>query len=258
VNRFFAPALLCLLLSIGCVPPSLAPYPSPAVAPGEVATLMARPLRSIASLTGEGSLRFEDRGARLVGELSLRLIADKGVRLDIFTPILTPLATLVSTPQKLIYLDYHRRRALEAPATDRTLDRFLQLPLEPRLLTQALAGGVVLPADGWRAVRPDGEAEEGLWMFARDDWRAGLDPETQRPALLADTHEQPVIVTWTDWQRIDGIDVATTIAAQRPAQRQAMRIKLTRLNVNRALDESILTPAIPTGWPLRRLGGSGE
>lgn len=258
MNRYFAPALLCLLLLIGCVPPPLAPYPPPGIAPGEVAALMARPLQSIKTLAGEGTLRFEDRGARLVGELNLRLIADKGVRLDIFTPIFTPLATLVSTPQKLIYLDYHRRRAVEAPATDRTLDRFLQLPLEPRLLTQALAGGVVLPADRWRAVRPDGEAEEGLWMFARDDWRAGIDPESQRPALLATMDEQPVIVTWTDWQRIAGVDVATTIAAQRPAQQQAMRIKLTRLDVNRALDESILTPEIPTGWPRRRLGGSGE
>jgi outer membrane lipoprotein-sorting protein len=245
--------LACLALALVACAPRVAPSIEWPLSAREVRDALAAPLQNVRTLSGSGTVRQENGDNVLVADALLSLDVGRGVRLDVLSPVLSPLLTLVVTKNEITLLDFRRRRAVIGPATAQTTETLLRLRVDPRLLTEILTGGASLPDAAWRPVAPRGEAEEGLWTYAADSWRVGLDPHTRRPVLLAVDGDDPLVITWSHRQTVDQVEIARQVAIRRPRPRQGLRLSLAEVKANQPVDAALFQPKIPDGFNVQRL-----
>ncbi|MCL4233173.1 MAG: DUF4292 domain-containing protein, partial [Deltaproteobacteria bacterium] len=133
--------------------------PTPHIAPPPVRDLAQAMMDRAVPYSATGGVRA---GGMLFGFAEAEFAVDPraGVRVDVYTPFMTPAGSLVLTPTGAGFFD--RMEGVLVRGDARTLlDRLLDVPVDPAPLPWILAGGLP-PADG------------GEWTLAK---RAPGDPE---------------------------------------------------------------------------------
>jgi len=239
---------------VGCVSPPPTVELNFSLSAREVSELLAQPVREVQSLKALGTLGVERQDGKLVLDANVLMIAGQGVRIDVISPFFTPIISMSADANELTILDYVRHQARIGPATADSANAFYQLRVEPSLLAQIVAGGLVLPQQSWNPVPPAGEDEQGLWIYASDPWRVGLDPHSKRPVYLARQENELLIIAWSRIQPENAVDIAHEINLTRPGTGQALHLKLKEVELNKPLAKEALQLEIPPGWTVLRLG----
>ncbi len=247
-------AVFALGLTVACTPPKARILPPPSLTPSEVARLLAAPLQQINTLQADGIIKMIDRGAPVISDMFLVFDAKQGLRLDIVTPMATPLFSTVVRPDRILLLDFRRNLMVDGPADEQTAFSLLRFAIDPKLLLQITAGGFTHDGPPWQFVPPTNDTER-LWSFQSGPWRARIDPESLRLVRLSLAGQSPITVEWSRFLDVDGVSMAHTITIERPTKNQTLVLKLNEVRANQEVDIHLLRPIAPPGWSCSSIDG---
>ena len=242
-------------------PPEVTAMPAPEVVLAELRTAGA----GKSSLRAEGRVTYFGEKGRV--RLKAVILGERPghFRIETLSPFEQPIDVMACDGARLWLLSGDRLR--EGPATPENIARLLPLPLYPEEVVDVLLGGVP-SGDRFQATQVE-PAEEGQWrlhLAGANGERAQLliDPVAKlvrRSALLDTDGKERVTVDFGDFSApegsADGREMPQESVVKLPGRDFDMTIKLTKAQVDVALDPSLFRINAPPGVPLEALDSPG-
>lgn len=256
----------CLALVFACRPaevrpPELTTLPAPAVALAELRAAGANKH----SLTAEGRVTYFGEKGRV--RLKAVLLAERPgrFRIETLSPFEQPVDVMACDGSRLWLLSGDRLR--EGPATPENIARLLPMPLYPEEVVDVLLGGVP-SGERFSATGIQG-ADDGQWRLelssgggvAAHLWMDPVAKQVRRLALLDAGGQERVTVDFDDFGvpegATDGRELPQEIVVKVPGRDLDVSIKLTRAQVDRAIDPGLFRIEAPPGVALEPLDSPG-
>lgn len=242
-------------------PPEVTAMPAPEVVLSELRAAGA----GKSSLRAEGRVTYFGEKGRV--RLKAVILGERPghFRIETLSPFEQPVDVMACDGARLWLLSGDRLR--EGPATPENIARLLPLPLYPEEVVDVLLGGVP-SGDRFQATQVEA-AEGGLWrlhLAGTHGERAQLlvDPVAKmvrRLALLDTEGKDRVTVDFGDFAvpegSADGREMPQGIVVKLPGRDFDVTIKLTKAQVDVALDPTLFRITPPAGVPLEALDSPG-
>lgn len=245
-------ALALALTASACVRP-----PAPAPLPKVDTKSLAEAMRDRAApFTAAGTIRA---GGSLFGSAPTSLAVDprKGLRVDVFTPFMTPAGTLVLKDGEAWYLNRIEGFFVRADA-ERLLDTLLDVPVDPSPLPWILAGGLPPFEDGWSlAARAADEPDGALVLESRGEgWRRravieGDDFRLTRFSVFREADGVNIAVMRCEEHRAGVPPMPTRVRIQAPGRGVALVLTLDEIDTSAGPGDEELTIRPPVGVVLK-------
>jgi hypothetical protein len=141
------------------------PLPRPPVA-DEKALIEALTARAV-PMTASGSLRT---GGLSVGYAECRIAADpgKGLRIDAFSPFMTPVASMLLRKDRMEVLNFQENLFVRGKPA-RVLSFLFEMDIDPSPLQWIICGGLPPSAGGWKSTRSMPDEPAGAYVLTTRD-----------------------------------------------------------------------------------------
>jgi outer membrane biogenesis lipoprotein LolB len=239
-----AAALCALLVLAGCahLPWSARGVPVPVEQAEPALAALVRGAEQRSSLRARGRLELDvPTGGNRVDEVVLAQRPDQ-LRLESLSPLGQAVTLLVTDGERYGFFDGAKLESGEL--TPSTLHERIGLALEPREAVELLLAAPAAAASTPRAAfRIDSE----LWV-ALDGWRVGIDPAGELAALeaLDPAGRLRWRARYLGWRDVPGGRYPETLSVEFPRTRIAVRLELTRVELNASLGpERFRVPELP-------------
>jgi len=228
------PALFALLVLCGCVqlPWRAAGVPVPLDAAGRALAEVSRGADERSTLRAKGRLELDGpTGDSRVDEVVLAQQPDL-LRLEALSPLGQAISLLVTDGERYGYFD--GRRLESGPIDGSVLRERMGISLEPQEAVEVLLAAP-------RALRgePHAAYQDGsdLWVLV-EGWRVGIDPGGELSALEALDPRGRLRwrARYLGWRDVPGGRYPETLSIQFPRSRVEARLRLSRVELNAALD----------------------
>ncbi len=238
--------------------------PTPYIAPPPVRDLAQAMMDRAVPYTASGGVRA---GGMLFGFAEAEFAVDPraGVRVDVFTPFMTPAGSLVLTPEGAGFLDRMEGVLVRGDAKT-LLDRLLDVPVDPAPLPWILAGGLP-PADGgdWTlAKRGKGDPEGAIVLESVDGdghlRRAVIEGSQFRLTRFsifqdADPDAEILAVVECEKHREGELPLPTRLTVRAPSRGATLIVRLDEIRVGQGPAADDLRIEAPPGVRVRELRG---
>ncbi|MCC6160019.1 MAG: DUF4292 domain-containing protein [Deltaproteobacteria bacterium] len=253
-----AAALALVVFASACArtaPPTQLPTPP-------VRDLAQAMMDRAVAYTASGGVRA---GGMLFGFADAEFAVDPraGVRVDVFTPFMTPAGSLVLTPGGAGFLDRMEGVLVRGDAKT-LLDRLLDVPVDPAPLPWILAGGLP-PADGgeWTlAKRVPGEPEGAIVLESVNGEghlrRAVIEGSQFRLTRFsifqdADPDSETLAVVECEKHREGNLPLPTRLTVRAPSRGATLIVRLDEIRIGQGPTAEDLRIEAPPGVRVREL-----
>ncbi|MBZ0272477.1 hypothetical protein K8I61_10600 [bacterium] len=182
-------------------------------------------------------------GGLAIGYAEAKLLVDpvRGIRIDAFTPFMTPMGSIVLLPRYGQYLNRVERVLIQGEPA-KILATLFALPVDPAPLPAILAGGLPAAHDGWDLVRPWPIDPPGAIMLAGRDaggrWlRAAIEGGNRRLTSFASFREDDptdLLAQITCSDHRDGpVPIPQKVVIRAPESGETLTLRLTQIEIGK-------------------------
>lgn len=236
--------------------------PQTHISPPPVRDLAQAMMERAVAYSASGGVRA---GGMLFGFAEAEFAVDPraGVRVDVFTPFMTPAGSLVLTPDSAGFLD--RMEGVLTRGDARTLlDRLLDVPVDPGPLPWILAGGLPPPDGGeWSLARNRPEDPQGAIVLESVNGeghlrRAVIEGSQFRLTRFsifqdADPDADTLAVVECEKHREGDLPLPTRLTVRAPSRGATLIVRLDEIRIGQGPTADDLRIEAPPGTRVREL-----
>lgn len=225
----------------------------PGGAPPRVAELIHRLQEEdtrLYSLQAVGSLRWIREGEKFSMDHVMVLRRPGTLRLEGLSPLGSGILSLAIRKGEAELYVPGESRAIRGPATERIMERLFALPMGVEEVIGVLCGRPPLCSHESAKVRSEG----GVWVLEMDCPDSGrheqikVDPALGDPVsmvLLSPSGQVMATVSWSGYQKVDGLRLPTEIRADLPSKASRLELRLKDLEPNLQIPDERFKLNIP-------------